>query len=290
MRLGVRRWPGHFVVARGVDDDARLAHAAARPCSVSSAPRSIARRWPRQRRRSGSSSSRCVGVFAKMVLLSFAVGLLFAAGVMVASFLPIGRRLRRPLAPRAEKPREEKMGYRWSRVVRRHPWRAAFGATLAARRPGVAVVLDPNGIHRSRGAEDRSDHVVARSTSSRNGFGAGFNGPLAIISTDPAMTTVGRIEDRQHPRKPTRGSTSRREASRVEADPDAALGPADVAMDRVPDDVAARPSDSRSGQPITRWRVGFGTESTPWSAASPPAASTSRPTSSTGCPSSSARS
>src|SRR3954453_15526364 len=106
---------------------------------------------------------------------------------MVASFLPMGRRLRRPLAQRAEKPREQKLGYRWSRVVRHHPWRAASGATL------VLVVLalplfsiqmgftDP-GVLKTDQTSRRAFDLVT------NGFGAGFTGRLSVLPTDPAMT------------------------------------------------------------------------------------------------------
>jgi RND superfamily putative drug exporter len=128
-----------------------------------------------------------VGILIGMVLLSLGVGLLFAAGVMVAGYLPFGHRLRRPLEHRQPKPREQRLGYRWSRVVLRRPWQAAAGATL------VLVVLALPLLSIQMGFTDpgvlKTDQTTRRAFDLiTNGFAPGFNGPLAIITTDPAVT------------------------------------------------------------------------------------------------------
>ncbi|MEZ5260081.1 MAG: MMPL family transporter [Ilumatobacteraceae bacterium] len=63
----------------------------------------------------------------------FMLGLLGAVVVVVVSFFV--KPLRRLVPPRHERPREQSVWYRWSRVVQRRPWPAALGAV------GLLVVL-----------------------------------------------------------------------------------------------------------------------------------------------------
>ena len=65
---------------------------------------------------------------------------------MVASYLPFGRGLRRPLKHREPKPREQRFWYRWSRVVQRRPWPAALGATVVLIAVGTAAAVDSDGV------------------------------------------------------------------------------------------------------------------------------------------------
>jgi len=128
-----------------------------------------------------------IGAFAKMVLLSLGIALLFAVLTMVASYLPMGHRLRQPVERRQPKPREQQVWYRWSRVVRRRPWQAASAATL------VLVVLALPLFSIQMGFTDPG--VLKTDQTSRRAFDLittaftpGFNGPLAIITTDPNVS------------------------------------------------------------------------------------------------------
>ncbi|MEY2581289.1 MAG: putative drug exporter of the superfamily, partial [Ilumatobacteraceae bacterium] len=129
-----------------------------------------------------------VGVFAKKVLPSLGIAVVLAALTMVASYLPFGRRLRRPIAHRSPRPRKQQFWYRWSRVIQHHPWRALVGATLALlvlALPLLSIQMafaDP-GVRKTDQTTRRAFDLIS------SGFGPGFNGPLALISTDLAMNT-----------------------------------------------------------------------------------------------------
>jgi len=165
-----------------------------------------------------------VGVFAKMVLLSLGVAILVAAGVMAVSYLSIGQRLRRPVPHRIPKPREQQLWFRWSRVVLRHPWRAASASTIALLVLAVPLFsiqmgfTDP-GVLKTDQTSRRAFDLVT------NGFAPGFNGPLVIVSTDPAMTaSMARKIDNVLKNDP--GIIFAPKGTRTEADPDAHGAPA----------------------------------------------------------------
>ncbi|HEY5424840.1 MAG TPA: MMPL family transporter [Ilumatobacteraceae bacterium] len=128
-----------------------------------------------------------VGVFAQQLPAALGIGLLIAVGIMVAGYLPFGRALRRPIKHRAPKDREQQYWYRWSRVVQRRPWPAAIGAAvvlilLALPLLSIQMGFSDPGVLKTDQTTRRAFDLIA------DGFGPGFNGPLTLVSTDPAMT------------------------------------------------------------------------------------------------------
>ncbi len=129
-----------------------------------------------------------LGVFAKKVVPALGIGVLLAGLTMAISYLPLGRRLRRPIAHRTPLPRKQQFWYRWSRVIQHHPWRALVGATIALlilALPLLSIQMaftDP-GVRKTDQTTRRAFDLIT------SGFGAGFNGPLALISTDLKMNT-----------------------------------------------------------------------------------------------------
>jgi RND superfamily putative drug exporter len=107
---------------------------------------------------------------------------------MAVSYLPFGRGLRRPIAHRTPLPRKQQFWYRWSRVIQHHPWRALVGATIALlilALPLLSIQMaftDP-GVRKTDQTTRRAFDLIT------SGFGAGFNGPLALISNDLKMNT-----------------------------------------------------------------------------------------------------
>jgi RND superfamily putative drug exporter len=127
-----------------------------------------------------------IGVFAKQLLPALGVALLLAVLVMVASTLPFGHGLRRPLKHRVPKPREQQFWYRWSRIIQHRPWRAFAAAVV------TLVVLALPLLSIRMGFTDpevlKTDQTTRRAFDLvADGFGPGFNGPLVLVSTDPAM-------------------------------------------------------------------------------------------------------
>ncbi|HZX54824.1 MAG TPA: MMPL family transporter, partial [Ilumatobacteraceae bacterium] len=128
-----------------------------------------------------------VGVFAQQLPAALGIGLLLAVLIMGASYVPFGRGLRQPLKHREPKPREQRFWYRWSRVVQRRPWPAALGATivlllLALPLLSIQMGFSDPGVLKTDQTTRRAFDLIAE------GFGPGFNGPLTLVSTDPAMT------------------------------------------------------------------------------------------------------
>ena len=119
------------------------------------------------------------------------VGLPLAAVVLIAGFFvkPLKRELRRrpPAAFR------ETFAYRWSRLIQHHPWRSAIAATLVL----LVFALPVLGLR--LGFSDESNYK-ADSTTKRayellvDGFGAGFNGPMLLVSQLPAGFDLAQLD------------------------------------------------------------------------------------------------
>jgi RND superfamily putative drug exporter len=130
-----------------------------------------------------------VGVVVLHTLALVPVGLATAALIVGASF--VATPLRRPIARRPPKPREEQVWYRWSRSVQRRPWTmftVGLVALLAMTVPltSIHLGLSDNGNWSEEQTARRAYDLLAE------GFGPGFNGPLQLVAevspgTDPAV-------------------------------------------------------------------------------------------------------
>ena len=126
------------------------------------------------------------GVFTGLavgVALLIAVGL--AVVVMLVSRLSFGASLRTPLPHRHEKPLEQQFWYRWSRRIQHRPWPfVAAGAlvlvTLATPLLSIRLGFGDTGNLKEEQTARRAYDLLAE------GFGPGSNGPLILVSTDPA--------------------------------------------------------------------------------------------------------
>jgi len=130
-----------------------------------------------------------VGVFTKTLGAAIGIAAVLAILVMAAGYVPFGRRLRSPIKRRAAKPQEQAFWYRWSRVLQHRPWRAFVGGALAL----VILALPLFSIHMnfSDAGTLKTDQTTRRAFDLiSTGFGPGANGPLAIVSTDPAMNAT----------------------------------------------------------------------------------------------------
>jgi putative drug exporter of the RND superfamily len=130
--------------------------------------------------------STLVGVIAGNALPFASIGILVGLLIVACSFLPVGHSLRRQLKQRAPKPRERQFWYRWSRVIQHRPWRAFAGGVvalvvLALPLFSIQMGFSDSGVLKTDQTTRRAFDLVAA------GFGPGFNGPLALVSTDPAM-------------------------------------------------------------------------------------------------------
>jgi RND superfamily putative drug exporter len=137
-----------------------------------------------------------IGIFSGLpVGLALVAGLAIGAIVIGASFLPVGRSLRTPLPHRHEKPADERFWYRWSRFIQHRPWPAMLGGVLVL----VVLALPLLGIR--LGFSD-TGNLPEEQTARRaydmlgEGFGEGSNGPLVLVSNDPAAdaTTVAAVD------------------------------------------------------------------------------------------------
>ncbi len=131
-----------------------------------------------------------VGIFTG---LNVGLALLIAAGlatvIVLVSFLSFGKALRRPIPTRARKPREEQFWFRWSRFIQHRPWPSfAFGAlvliVLALPLFSIRMGFGDNGNLPEEQTARRAFDLLA------DGFGAGSNGPLFLVSDDPAATAA----------------------------------------------------------------------------------------------------
>ena len=119
------------------------------------------------------------------------VGLSLAAVVIVASF--IFAPMRREVPRRAEKPTQETVPYRWSRLIQHRPWLSAVAGTvilLALAFPFLDQRLafaDEGNFPEDTTTRRAYDLLAA-------GFGPGFNGPLLLAAELPAGADPAQIE------------------------------------------------------------------------------------------------
>ncbi|HET9443615.1 MAG TPA: MMPL family transporter [Acidimicrobiales bacterium] len=123
------------------------------------------------------------------VALPMIVGVVFllAAGTVLAP-------LKREVPRRARKPLEQTLPYRWSRMVQHHSWAAVLlgsGILLVLALPLLSLRLGfaDEGNYPEDTSTRRAYDLVAR------GFGAGFSGPLAVI-TELGADTPDSVLDR----------------------------------------------------------------------------------------------
>jgi RND superfamily putative drug exporter len=108
--------------------------------------------------------------------------------ILGASFLPPFKPSMRTMLKHREqrKPREQQFWYRWSRMIQHKPWRF-LGAGLI-----LMVLLAVPFFSLRLGFSDqgalKTDQTARRAYDLiGEGFGPGYNGPLLLVSTDPAM-------------------------------------------------------------------------------------------------------
>jgi RND superfamily putative drug exporter len=137
----------------------------------------------------GFAALALVGMGLKVTPL--VIGLPIAAVVLLAGFFvgPLKREVKR----RPPKPLRETTAYRWSRVIQHRPWRAAVGGTL------VLVLLAIPVLGLRLGFSDESNFAQKTSTKKAydllvQGFGAGFNGPLVLVTELPKGTDVSALD------------------------------------------------------------------------------------------------
>ena len=133
---------------------------------------------------------------------AFGVGILLAAIVLIASIFV--KSLRRPLPHREQKPREQGMWYRWSRVVQRRPWPILGGAvlvlaTLTIPLFSIRLGFADNGNVQEKQTARRAYDLLA------TGFGPGSNGPLLATIAGPAASDKTVRDDFLHRLQSTRG-------------------------------------------------------------------------------------
>ena len=130
------------------------------------------------------------GVFTDNLAPGIGVGLVLAIGLVLVSLIPAARSLRKPIPHRAPKPREQQFWWRWSRFVQHRPWVSFFGGATVL----VVLALPLFSIRLGfgdTGNQPEGDTVREAYDLIAEGFGPGSNGPLFLVSTDPAMTAEG---------------------------------------------------------------------------------------------------
>jgi putative drug exporter of the RND superfamily len=119
------------------------------------------------------------------------VALPLAAVVLVAglAWAP----LRRELPPRKQRPIEETVAFRWSRVIQQRPWPAAVAGSLVLL--VIAVPLLGIRLGFSDDGNDPADTTTRRAYDLlADGFGPGYNGPLVLTSLVPEGTDRAAVE------------------------------------------------------------------------------------------------
>ena len=128
------------------------------------------------------------GIFTGLAVgMAFLLALAISVVVMLVSRLPFGAALRTPVPHRHEKPREEQFWYRWSRFIQHRPWPAMVGGALVL----IVLALPLFSIRLGFGDTGnlKEDQTARRAYDLlAEGFGPGSNGPLVLVSTDPAAS------------------------------------------------------------------------------------------------------
>jgi RND superfamily putative drug exporter len=119
------------------------------------------------------------------------IGFPIAAVVLIAGFFVPA--LKKDVKRRPPKPLRETPAYKWSRIIQHRPWRAAFGGALVL----VLLALPVFGLR--LGFSDESNFAQKTTTKQAydllvDGFGAGFNGPLLLVSKLPAGTSLDDLD------------------------------------------------------------------------------------------------
>jgi RND superfamily putative drug exporter len=119
------------------------------------------------------------------------VALPAAAVVLVAGFF-VGP-LKAPVPRRAERPVQQTLPYRWSRMIQSHPWVAVISGVV------VLVVLASPVLSLRLGFSDAGNYPEESTTRKAydllaEGFGPGFNGPLLIAATLPEGYDPAQLE------------------------------------------------------------------------------------------------
>jgi len=115
------------------------------------------------------------------------LGALVAILLNGASLLPFARSLRKPIPHRDEKPAELRFWYRWSRFIQHRPWPFFIGGAAVL----VVLALPLFSIRlgfSDEGNQPKDTTVRQAYDTIADAFGPGTNGPLILVSTDPAAT------------------------------------------------------------------------------------------------------
>ncbi|HSL59896.1 MAG TPA: MMPL family transporter [Acidimicrobiales bacterium] len=113
--------------------------------------------------------------------------------LVVGTFVPF---LRRELPPRARRPLEATLAYRWSRVIQAHPWTALITGSVVLVLVAIPVFSlrlgfsDEGNFPTDTDARQAYDLVA-------EGFGPGYNGPLVLVAELPAgadLAVIGRVD------------------------------------------------------------------------------------------------
>ncbi len=96
--------------------------------------------------------------------------------------------LKREVPRREPKPLRQTTSYRWSRLVQRHPWAMALGATAL-----LVVLMIPTFAMRLGFPDEGNDPAGTTTREAYDllaeGFGPGYNGPLMLVAALPEGTT-----------------------------------------------------------------------------------------------------
>jgi RND superfamily putative drug exporter len=110
------------------------------------------------------------------------LGLLVAVGALFLSLFL--KPLKRELPPRRERPIEETMWYRWSRLIQRRPWPATIGGVVLLSVLAVPVFAMRLGFSDEGNYPEETDTRQAYDWLS-DGFGDGYNGALLFSAELP---------------------------------------------------------------------------------------------------------
>jgi RND superfamily putative drug exporter len=124
----------------------------------------------------------------------FVLGFFLAAAFFGLSFIPAFKRPLRQLIPhRADRSKEQRVAYRWSREIQRRPWPFAIGTVLvllllAAPLLSIRLGFGDAGNYPQDTTVRKAYDLLAE------GFGPGSNGPLLIVVQGDAATDQARLD------------------------------------------------------------------------------------------------